>query len=189
MFSSSNTGASGGLLAGQIYHQLDELVKNLGISSPALILEQLEQQLNKFFPAGVPFAGGISCGVCLYNNSDRTITFSGAKLDLFEVENSNLTRYKGLADPLLHDALVKQYDNAVISIERGSNFYLCPETYWLQQGGHEFRTLGRESFEKTILSMARQSPEEQQQILNKVFEEWRGGNEQYGDVLVFGFML
>ena len=189
IFNSASSGASGGLLAVQIYHQLDELVKNLNITSPALILEQLEDKLSALFPAGIPFAGGISCGIGLYNSTERTITYCGANIDLYRVQNSTHELYSGGDEPILIGATKGVMENRLIEVGRGSNFYLSSAAYWQQEGGHEYKALGRESFEKTIVSIEKQNAEEQQRVLSKVFEEWRGGNEQNSDVLVFGFML
>ena len=169
MFNSASSGAAGGLLAAQIYHQLDELVINLGISSPSLILERLEIEINNLFPAGIPFAGGVPCGACLYNNSDKTILFCGANMDLFEAGNSGITAHASSAEPLLAGPEGKQRKNSLVEVERGSSFYLSTEAYWQQEGGHEYKPLGRESFEKTIVSMHKQSAEEQKKILAKVF--------------------
>jgi hypothetical protein len=188
-FDTTSTGAPGGLLAAQIYQQLDEIVKNLGITSPSLVLEQLEKSIMNLFPAGVPFTSGISCAICLYNSSDRTITFNGANLDLYQVAQGQLHIQHGTNKPILSGEDHRQADNIIINVEKGSNYYLCTDAYWCQQGGHEFKALGIESFEKTIVSMHRQNTEEQKKILTSVFDEWRGGNEQYGDALVFGFML
>lgn len=189
VFNSASSGAPGGLLVGQIYHQLDEIVKGLGITSPSLILEQLEQRLNDLFPAGIPFTGGLACGVCLYNNSDRIITYAGSGMDLFEIDHGTLTTHSGSSERLLEEESNNNWTNQNIDVSRGKNFYLATESYWLQQGGHDFKPLGLESFEKTLISIDKQSVEEQKLIISRVFTEWLGGNEQIGDILVFGFML
>ena len=189
LFESVSSGAPGGLLAARIYQQLDDIIKNLEINSPGLVLEQLENRLNNIFPAGIPFAGGISAAAFLYNNAERTITFCGADKDLFAVDNGELQVYAGAEEALLTAGSGKGHENALIAVNKGTNFYFSTRAYWQQEGGHEYKPLGRQSFEKTLVSIYKQPVDEQKQIVNKVFEEWRGGNEQNGDVLVFGFIL
>lgn len=189
LFNSASTGAAGGLLVGQVYHELDEIIKRLGIVTPSLILEQLEQRIMNIFPAGAPFTGGISCGVCLYNNSDRTLTYSGAGMDLFETDNAELIVHECKNNQILENGNSEVFDSELIEISRGKAFYMATNSFWLQRGGHDYKPLGQDSFEKTISSIYKQSPEEQNFVITRVFNEWLGGNEQDGDVIVLGFML
>jgi len=189
VFSSPSSGASGGLLCSQVYQQLDQIVKQLGITSPALVLEKLEENLAGVFPAGVPFTGGLSCAVCLYDNSAQSLMYSGANFDLFEVSRSGQNWHIGSIRPVLEEGSNATYSNEVIQLSKGMGFYLCTSSYWLQNGGHEFRPLGKESFEKTVLSTWQQPVEEQKLVLSKIYNEWLGGNEQDSDILIFGFLL
>jgi predicted nuclease of restriction endonuclease-like (RecB) superfamily len=189
LFNSVSTGASGGLLAAQVYHQLDQIIRNLGLSSPSLILDQLEESIAKLFPAGIPFSGGIPCGIALYDKTAKTITYCGANLDLYEVNQGNLQVHSGSGNSLLINKGEEARHNIMVELGTGNNFYLATDTYWRQEGGHEFKPLGLESFEKTIVSVYKQPAEEQRLVLTKVYEEWLGGNDPIGDVLVFGFLV
>ena len=186
VFDTPGYGAAGGLLSTRIYKLLEELVKKHHILSPDLILNQMEINLRNLFPAGVPFTGGINMAVCLYNSTEKTITFSGAQMDLFVVQKGFLHKYHGASKSLIDSGDPIEYDNSVIIVTRGTNIYLSTEGYWLQKGGHDHRPLGKSAFEKTIESLSAQPILEHEQVLNKIFNDWKGGNEQDDDVLVLG---
>jgi hypothetical protein len=46
--------------------------------------------------------------------------------------------------------------------------------------------LGESAFEKTVESLSSHPIIEHQHVLNKIFNDWKGGNEQDDDVLVLG---
>ena len=186
VFDAPGYGAVGGLLSTRIYKLLEELVKEHHILLPNLILNQLELNLLNLFPAGVPFSGGINMAVCLFNSTEKTITYSGANMDLFVVQKGNLYNHKGAAKSLLDSSNTIEYVNSEIDVGRGTNIYLSTEGYWLQKGGRDYKGLGKSAFEKTVESLSSQPIIEHEQVLNKIFNDWKGGNEQDDDVLVLG---
>jgi hypothetical protein len=186
VFDAPGYGAVGGLLSTRIYKLLEELVTEHHILLPNLILNQLELNLLNLFPAGVPFSGGISMAVCLFNSTEKTITYSGANMDLFVVQKGSLYNHKGAAKSLLDSSNTIEYVNSEIDVGRGTNIYLSTKGYWLQKGGHDNKALGKSAFEKTVESLSSQPIIEHEQVLNKIFNDWKGGNEQDDDVLVLG---
>ena len=186
VFDTPGYGAAGGLLGTRIYKLVEELVKEHHILSPNLILNQLEMNLLNLFPAGVPFTGGINMAVCLYNSTEKTITFSGANMDLFMVQKGLLQKYQGASKSLIDSANPFEFTNTEIEVGRGTNMYLSTEGYWLQKGGRDHRPLGKLTFEKTVESLSPQPIIEHEQVLEKIFNDWQGGNEQDDDVLVLG---
>ena len=179
-------GAIGGLLSTRIYNLLDELVKERRITSPNIIINQLEINLSNLFPTGVPFTRGINISVCLYNPTEKTMTFSGANMDLFVVQKRTLLKHKGATKSLLDSSDTIDYTSSEFPLGRGSNIYLSTESYWLQRGGHDHKSLGESAFEKTVESLSSQPIIEHQHVLNKIFNDWKGGNEQDDDVLLLG---
>jgi stage II sporulation SpoE-like protein len=186
IFDTPGYGAAGGLLSTRIYGLLEELVKEHRILSPSLVLNQMEINLLNLFPAGVPFAGGVNMAICLYDSTLKTITFSGSNMDLFIVQKGGLQIQQGAAKSLMDGNEPLEYASSEISIGRGTNLYLSTEGYWRQRGGMENRALGRTTFEKTIGSLSSQPIMEHEQVLTKIFNDWKGGNEQDDDVLVMG---
>jgi hypothetical protein len=174
-------------LSSLIYSQLDELVRHHRIESPDLILKQLGPNLSKKFPAGIPFTDGINIGVCLYNSSRKILSYASANMELFTVQKGIQHSIHGAQDSLLLKDGTQDYELIEIDIVRHSNFYLCTDGFWNQQGGYDNKPLGKSSFEKTIESLSGQPIIEHGSVLSKILSDWKGSNEQNDDILVLGF--
>ena len=189
IFDTPQHGATGALLCGHIYHLLDDLVKNHHVISPSLLLTQLEAALHNVFPAGVPFAGGISIGICLIDEKARKLMYAGAQMALYMVYKGVVNKTTGSLTSLLLTDENTTYDNIELATAKGMYFYLSTDGYWLQTGGTQQKPLGEEAFGKTLESLSLQPLAEHEQVLTKIFTDWKGGNDQDDDVLVIGFSL
>lgn len=189
VFKGPAIGAAGGLISNHIYQSIEAIVSHLTIFSPALILEELEQKLTTLFPVGVPFTGGIEIAVCSYDSIEKKILFSGAGIPLFETRKGVVQKFESSKSSLLDNESHHIFQNEVISVEKGSNYYLSTTSFWRQPGGHNYKPLGENSYRKTIESMTRQPLVGHKLVLEKLYSEWLGSNEQEADVLIFGFGL
>ncbi|RLD23500.1 MAG: hypothetical protein DRI71_05165 [Bacteroidetes bacterium] len=187
VFDAPGFGATGNLLSSLIYSKLNDLVRTHKIESPDLVLKQLEINLFKTFPAGVPFTGGINIGICLYNAARKVISYSAANMELFAVQKGFLHHINGAPHSLLIEEEAQEFDLIEIDVTRNSNFYFCTSGFWNQHGGHDNKPFGKASFEKTIESLSSQHIREHESVLNKILSDWKGGNEQDDDILVLGF--
>jgi Stage II sporulation protein E (SpoIIE) len=187
VFDAPGFGAAGGLLSLQIYNLTEDLVKNHHIMLPSLMLNQLEINLRNLFPAGVPFTEGIKIAICLYDASLRKLSFAGAKMDLFIVQNGRHDKLLGVSKSLLEENQNIGYADTEIDSLRKKNFYLSTSGFWQQVGGHDHKPFGQAAFEKAIESLSSQPISDHEQVLSKILNDWRGGNEQNEDILVFGF--
>jgi hypothetical protein len=187
VFDAPGTGATGNLLSSLIYSQLNDLIRTHKIESPNLVLQQLEINLLKTFPAGVPFKGGINIGICLYNASRKVISYAAANMELFAVQKGLLHHINGSPNSLLLAEDAQEYELTEIDISRNSNFYFCTSGFWNQHGGLDNKPFGKSSFEKTIESLSSQHIKEHESVLSKILSDWKGGNEQDDDILVLGF--
>jgi hypothetical protein len=102
------------------------------------------------------------------------------------VQKGYLHRQMGAGKSLIDGSSEIEYSNSELAVARGTNLYLSTEGYWLQKGGHNHKPLGKPAFEKTVESLSSQPIIEHEQVLNKIFNDWKGGNEQNDDVLVLG---
>ncbi|MEN8249074.1 MAG: SpoIIE family protein phosphatase [Bacteroidota bacterium] len=187
IFDAPGHGVSGGLLSSQIAKQIDTLVVKHGIFSPAVLLQQLESKIRSLFPAGIPFLGGVKIGICLYNSANKTIVFAGANINLIVIHKGIINRYRGEQQMILENDEQLDFPNDTIDVHKGMNLYLSTDGFWSQKGGHEIKPFGINAFEKALESMSPQSIKEHGAILSKILADWKGGNDQDDDILVFGF--
>lgn len=187
VFDAPGYGVSGGLLSSQITSQINDLVVKHNIFSPASLVKQLESNIRSLFPAGIPFIGGVKIGVCLYNSAEKTLSYAGAKITLYAIHKGIMNRYRGEQLVVLDNDNQIDLSNTTMDVLKGMNFYLSTNGFWDQVGGHEYKPLGVDAFEKALESMYPQPVKDHGAILTKIFSDWKGANEQIDDVIVFGF--
>ncbi len=181
------SGAVGGLLSSRVYNLLDDLVNHHSIFSPLLILKQLEVNLGDTFPAGLPFRGGIKIGVCLYDSTEKIISYSAANMDLYIVQKGLSRTLSGLDTSLQSTAKNMDYELKEVAVTKGMNFYLSSNGLRQQQGGQNKKPLGKKAFINTIESLSSQPITNHGTVISKILNDWKGGGEQDADILVFGF--
>ena len=70
--------------------------------------------------------------------------------------------------------------------EEGDTIYIFSDGYVDQFGGEKGKKFMTGSFKKLLLSMNKESMENQKQLLEESFEKWKGDLEQLDDVCVIG---
>ncbi|GEM_PF-6339923 len=187
VFDTPGHGATGALLCGHIYRQLEDMVKNQSVVSPALLLAPLGTSLQKVFPAGVPFAKGLGMGICLIDVKARKLTYAGAQMALFMAYKGVVHKTPGTRAGLLQEDTPATYENTELALTMGMNFYLSTDGFWHQTGGSQQQPFGEGAFVKTLESLSLQPLAEHERVLKKILADWQGGNEQDDDILMVGF--
>ena len=63
---------------------------------------------------------------------------------------------------------------------------MSTDGFWNQTGGHDKLAFKQSGFEKALITMANQAFEDQEFIIGKLFNNWKGSGAQTDDVLVLG---
>jgi serine phosphatase RsbU (regulator of sigma subunit) len=83
----------------------------------------------------------------------------------------------------------KSFTNHEIKVQPGDMLYMFTDGYIDQFGGKDKRKFRIAPFRKMLVSIHEKPMDEQKQILEKEFYQWKGSMEQIDDVLVFGFRI
>jgi|GEM_PF-1406403 len=174
-----------------ILSQLNEIVSISKVLPPEKILEKLDDNLQ----ATIPVITGkendtsscINIGVLLVDTNRRIAFYSGSgksvhmyvkKLDEDLIEMKNI-------DIPLGDHRRKLFTREKIDYTRGDSFLISSEGYMnqLNDQGKRFTAI---KLKNTFAENARKSMDDQQFIITRDFESWRGNEEQTEDILVIG---
>lgn len=182
------TGPEGGLLAELALTHLDNLVLNEDITAPSILLNKLDHALELEFPAGIPLESSINIGVATFEASTRSITYSGATVSLYALQDHVLTEYPGDNMGLLNgNGSTDYFSSSVIQLDKRIRLYFTTDGFWKQTGGKNHAPFKKKAFEKMLQSLSSQKFEAQKAIIEKVYDDWKGAHEQTDDVLVAGF--
>ncbi len=134
---------------------------------------------------------GLDAGVCRVNSKEQTITFSGARMPLFYLQEGVLHTVKGDRQSLGYkDSNVDFcFTNHRVQAMETTRFYMASDGYTDQLGGEKRRRMGTKGFRNLILENAKIPFEAQREKMIQAFLTHQGNNEQQDDVTVICFGL
>lgn len=200
-------GIPGAFLSMVAMNQLNQLVTNLGIVSPDLIL----QELHKGFRAALRHEqtdvnDGLNIAVCTISQVDpdhqdiaghTTILFAGAMHSLWAVTGSALQEFKGDRLPIGGHAVVeddtqgsdRQFRLQRLDVWQPTRLYMFSDGYKDQFGGPENKKFGLVRLRNQILENSHLPMHQQGKLVERCMREWMGLYRQMDDMLVIGVQV
>ena len=133
---------------------------------------------------------GIDMALCIIDSEKQKLQFAGAHNPLYIIKNNNLEVIKGDRMPVsIHKNAQKPFVNHEVDFSQNDIIYMFSDGYYDQIGGPQNRKFMSRNFQELLLSVHEKPMEQQKEILDKTFEEWRGENIQLDDILVIGIRL
>jgi tetratricopeptide (TPR) repeat protein len=179
-------GVPGAFMALHSYNLLERIVKETKNYSPAQILDELNQKvLESLHQKNESFSAKHGMDMALIKIKKNNIEFAGARNPLVIISPvGEITEIK--ADRMYIGGAQGNFTNQQITVEPGSMLYLFTDGYADQKGGPQNKKLFVSELKKILLSVSGKSTDEQKEILQKTFSDWKGKNEQIDDVLIIG---
>ena len=154
---------------------------------------------------------GMDMALININHENNILQFSGANNSLYLIRNKKLTTdneniaelnsklkvesskffYEVKPDKMPIAIYLKMDDFATteIQLEKGDQIYMFSDGFADQFGGPRGKKLMYKPFKRIILENADKPMEQQKEILNNAFEDWKGDLEQIDDVVVVGLKI
>jgi tetratricopeptide (TPR) repeat protein len=129
------------------------------------------------------------------STGDLNIEWAGANNPLWVIKEPQraqseealpLLEYKADKQPIGFYPVYKPFTNHAITLSKGDKFYLFTDGYADQFGGDRQKKFMTSRFKNLLLESSCLGLEEQRQLLQTHFNEWRGNLEQLDDVCVIG---
>lgn len=183
-------GAFMSLLGSNFLHQS---AVEKGVNSTAEALDFLNQKiittLNHGY-GGVEIRDGMDISLIAIDLESKQLSYSGANNPVYIVRNKSLQTLKANKQAIgnMND-VVLPYDNVVTQLEPNDCIYLFTDGYADQFGGPKGKKLMRKQFEETLIAASDKPMQEQKQILENTFNNWKGALEQVDDVCVVGVRI
>ncbi|HWY38254.1 MAG TPA: SpoIIE family protein phosphatase, partial [Bacteroidia bacterium] len=173
---------------------MNQTTKNPHINSPAEALNFLNQELPKNLKAqnkGEIIRDGMDLTMCAFDFENYSIEFAGANNSLYVFSSGQLSELKADKQAISGstDEEKRPYTNHKKQLQKGDVVYLFTDGYADQFGGPKGKKFKHKQLEQILTEIAHLPMEEQKQILNKRFEDWRGTLEQVDDVTVIGVRM
>jgi serine phosphatase RsbU (regulator of sigma subunit) len=126
----------------------------------------------------------------VYDFSNNKLEFAAANNPLWLVRDGQVTEYKPDKMPVgkYHDES-KPFTLQTIDLKKGDTVYTFTDGFADQFGGPKGKKFKYKQLQEMLLSTSNLSLEEQKEILNNKFEDWKGPLEQVDDVCVIGIRI
>lgn len=130
---------------------------------------------------------GMDISICCVDKINKEINFTGAHHSMY-VCNGEVLKIKG--DPYsiggAQQQNTKNYSAQKISYKENQRLYFLTDGYCDQSGGQSNKRFGSVKFEKILQEMQELKMQDQKELLETTFNEWKGTTNQRDDVLVVG---
>jgi len=191
---STGHGVPGALVSVVCANALTRCVKEFGLTDPGRILDKTRNLiLETFSKSDKDVKDGMDISFASIEKragNDKTIfKWAGANNALWYVEKGELKIINPDKQPIGKVDDPKPFNTHVLELEKGTCVYLFTDGYADQFGGDGGKKMKHQKFKDQVLALNSRGMEEQHNILNSFFEEWKGELEQVDDVCVIGIRL
>ncbi len=175
---------------------LNYIVNEKGIYKPSEILKELHKGVKKALTQSKSESDdnvdGMDMTLCCFDKSTKEIQLACANHTAFIINNDKVEEIEGdefsIADELLGDD-IPEFTNHVIPMNKKATLYMFSDGFPDQFGGPKNKKFYTGNLKKLFIENQKLSTNEQHEVLNKTFNEWKGSGKQLDDVLVMGFKL
>ncbi|MEF8844420.1 MAG: SpoIIE family protein phosphatase [Bacteroidales bacterium] len=133
---------------------------------------------------------GIDMAFCVVDQKNMQMDFAGAFNPLYLFRNGDFYKYEADRMPVgIYHTEKESFTNHRINIKKGDVLYMFSDGYVDQFGGQRNKKFKPKKFINLLSEIHQKPMEEQHQILNQTFRQWKGDNFQVDDILVMGIRI
>jgi serine phosphatase RsbU (regulator of sigma subunit) len=136
---------------------------------------------------------GMDMSIMRLNLSTLELEWAGANNPLWIIrktaEGFSMSEIKADKQPIGYSDTLQPFTNHRFQIDKGDQLIMFTDGFADQFGGAKRKKFKRSQLKELILANVSAPLDAQKQILEKVFEEWKGDLEQIDDVCIIGVRL
>lgn len=173
---------------------LTEIVESRNIIQPNLILAELDKKITFTLQKETHMANtsdGMDIAIVTIDQTNKILQYAGAKNPLWYVRDGQMNRVKASTYSIGYSDYFKNtekvFQNNIIDIQAGDNFYIFSDGFQDQFGGEKDRKYMKKRFREFLHKNSSFSLHQQQAMLEAELKTWKKDNEQTDDILVIGF--
>lgn len=170
---------------------IDHAIAQQGADDPAALLTEIDRRSRELLPAEqLPssIATNMDIGLVWGDPEAETLTYAGAKLDLYASDGTRIERLKGSKRALGHRR-PGHYENQRLALRPGWSYTLCSDGFLDQAGGHHGFGFGNRRFETLLLAQANRPLEAQMQAFEEALLAYQGSLPQRDDITLLAFQI
>ncbi len=183
-------GVPGALVSVVCSNALYRAVSEYNLVIPGKILDKVtELVIETFKKSKHDVKDGMDISLCAINFKSGEICWSGANNPLWYVQEKQLKEIAADKQPVGKHEFQRLFTTHCLPLKKGSILYLFTDGYADQFGGPKGKKFKYKQLEHIIRNNCHLPMEQQKQILEKSFNEWRGDVEQVDDICFIGIKI
>jgi len=182
-------GVPGAMISVVCNNGLNRSVRELGLTDPGKILDKTRDIVIQEFSKSSEeeMADGMDISLCSIDG--YKLQWAGANNPLWIIRKGELLEILPNRQPIGNYPYPKPFHTHEITLEKDDRLYLFSDGFADQFGGVKGKKYKAKNLGKLLISICNNPMNEQQKILNTVFEEWRANREQIDDICVLGLKI
>jgi serine phosphatase RsbU (regulator of sigma subunit) len=181
-------GVPGAMVSVICNNGLNKSVKEHKLTEPGIILDKAKELIvSEFEKSDDDVKDGMDISMCSISGYD--LKWAGANNPLWIIRNNDIIEYKADKQPIGKCDINKPFKTHNITLQKGDSIYIFTDGFVDQFGGEKGKKLKSTGFKKLLLSIQDKTMKEQSEILNNMFENWKGSLDQTDDVCVIGVKI
>ncbi len=183
-------GVPGALVSVVCSNALFRCVKEFKLTDPGKILDKTrELVLETFAKSSSDVKDGMDISFLAINKINNKVLWSGANNPLWYIQNKEFKQIKANKQPIGKTEISSSFTTHEIEYIKDSVFYLFTDGYADQFGGDKGKKFKYKQLEELLFQNEHLPFNQQSEILNQRFENWKGNLEQVDDVCVIGIKI
>ena len=185
-------GVPGAMVSVICNNALHRSVKEFDLLDPEKILDKTRVLVIREFEKSVETVqDGMDISLCVYNTKTKLLKWAGANNPLWIMRNGGIEMemIKPDKQPIAHYEGSKPFKGHQVQLGSGDTIYIFTDGYQDQFGGPNRKKFRPAKLKQVLTDNVSKSLTEQNKILDKEFEGWKGELEQVDDVCVIGFRI
>ena len=185
-------GVPGALISIVGYFLLNNIVKYDVADTPGEILDHLDAMVTETFrqdQEDSQIKDGMDIAFCKIDFKKNTCEYAGAHRPLYLIRDGELEEVKGDKFPIGGGSAYKNktnYTNTVVNVQKGDAIYFFSDGLPDQFGGPNNRKFGPKRIKEIAMENHDKTMAEIGQIYEDTYQEWKGDEKQFDDILLYG---
>ncbi|HLC82231.1 MAG TPA: SpoIIE family protein phosphatase, partial [Bacteroidia bacterium] len=190
-------GVPGAMVSVVCSNALNRAVKEFKLTAPNKILDKVRELVVETFVRNDSFGeksenevkDGMDISLCCINNTNKHLIWAGANNPLWIIRDKQLIEYKADKQPIGKTDNPTPFTCNETQLLKNDSLYLFTDGYADQFGGPKGKKFKYKQMQNLLLSCNSKPMNEQNEIIGKSFEEWKGNLEQVDDILIIGIKI
>ena len=185
-------GVPGAMVSVVCNNGLNRSVREYGLKDPDEILNKTREiVVQEFEKSEEVVKDGMDISICSLSLTTHALKWAGANNPLWIIRKDadHIEEIKADKQPIGKYENPRPYTKHELKLQKGDLIYIFTDGYPDQFGGKNNKKFKTTNFKKLLFSIKGKDMNQQKQIIDKTFEEWKGEFEQVDDVCVIGVKI